>query len=423
LDDLDITLDAEPMVVEPPTPSPSPAPVTPSPAPALVVEDAPEDRYSRLRLIPWWDQECLRQSHVLVVGAGALGNELVKNLGLLGVGHIVIIDFDRIENSNLTRSVLFRAEDEGRSKAAVAAERIMSINPDVTAVALEANIGAVGLGVFRAMDVVLGGLDNREARLAINQACWRVGRPWVDGAIEVLHGVARVFVPPLSACYECTMNSLDYRLLAWRKSCALLTRNDMLQGKVPTTPTTASVVAGIQTQEAVKLVHNRRELPVLAGRGFFFNGLNHDSYTIVYDRKEDCLSHDTYEQVQEMPWSAETTTVREALETARAELGKEAVLEFDREVVWGFQCQSCNRREDVFKLLVDVSAAAAECPHCGKPRTPELMHAVDGSESFLDRTLAQIGIPRFDIVTGRVSLNRRHYELTADRAAVLGAAA
>src|SRR6516225_4840179 len=82
---------------------------------------AQEDRFHRFRLIGWWDQARLRRARVLVIGAGALGNEIIKNLALLGVGTLFIADLDRVENSNLSRSVLYRADDRGRFKAAVAA--------------------------------------------------------------------------------------------------------------------------------------------------------------------------------------------------------------------------------------------------------------------------------------------------------------
>ena len=62
-----------------------------------------DDRYSRLRLIAWWDQERLRRAQVLVVGAGALGNEVLKNLALLGTGHVVVVDCDHVDLSNLSR--------------------------------------------------------------------------------------------------------------------------------------------------------------------------------------------------------------------------------------------------------------------------------------------------------------------------------
>src|SRR5215212_166323 len=101
-------------------------------APELVIDDA--DRYGRLRLIPWWRQEKLAAARVLVVGAGALGNEVLKNLALLGVGTTLVIDLDTVEPSNLSRSVLFRAEDGGRPKAEAAAQRAREINPEVTIV-------------------------------------------------------------------------------------------------------------------------------------------------------------------------------------------------------------------------------------------------------------------------------------------------
>src|SRR5262249_5613347 len=100
----------------------------------LIIDDA--DRYGRLRLISWWRQERLAAARVLVVGAGALGNEVVKNLALLGLGTVYLIDLDTVEPSNLSRSVLFRAEDGGRGKAEVAAQRAREINPDITIVAM-----------------------------------------------------------------------------------------------------------------------------------------------------------------------------------------------------------------------------------------------------------------------------------------------
>jgi len=87
------------------------------------------DRFDRFRLISWWDQQRLAAAKVLVIGAGALGNEIVKNLSLLGIGHVLIVDMDNIEGSNLSRSILFRAEDCGKSKAAVAAESSIPIRP------------------------------------------------------------------------------------------------------------------------------------------------------------------------------------------------------------------------------------------------------------------------------------------------------
>ena len=166
----------------------------------IVIEqkDIPDqnDRFHRFSLIGWWDQSKLRNAKVLVVGAGALGNEIIKNLALLGIGNLFVADLDLIENSNLSRSVLYRAKDNGSPKAKVAAERAKEIYPDMNVHYFNGNVlYDLGIGVYRWADVVLGGLDNREARLSINRNCWKLNKPWIDGAIEQISGVARVFAP------------------------------------------------------------------------------------------------------------------------------------------------------------------------------------------------------------------------------------
>jgi len=251
-------------------------------------------RYSRFRLISWWDQSVLKKSKVLVIGCGALGNEIIKNLAMLGIGNIYAVDMDRVEKSNLTRSVLFRKEDEGEPKAETACRRAKEINDEVNVKYFDGNVFELGLGVFREMDIIICGLDNREARLFVNQSCWKVNRPWVDGAIETLNGVARMFVPPDGICYECTMNETDYKLMNKRKSCLMLGLDDIQQGKIPTTPTVSSVIAGIQVQETVKYLHNK-EFDLLDGKGFVFNGLTNESYIVEYQKNENCPSHYTFE--------------------------------------------------------------------------------------------------------------------------------
>lgn len=384
----------------------------------LKSSDFEEDRYSRLRLIPWWDQDRLKNASIMVVGAGAIGNELIKNLALLGIGHIYIYDMDDIENTNLTRSILYRRKDVGRYKAEVAAERAMEINPDVKAKAFISNIiDDVGLGVFRRMDVVLGGLDNREARLAINQSCYKVDKPWIDGAIEALNGFARVFIPGHGACYECTMTETDWMLINKRKSCALLTHEQMAEGKIPTTPTSSSVIAGIQVQEMLKLLHADRNLPTLAGKGYVFNGLTHDSYVVEYQRKEDCMSHDTYEKIIEKPWSVRTVTLRKLLNSVRSDLGEKAVVDFDRDIATTAHC-ACGHKKDIYTPVHKLKGEMLVCPECGATMQFDSIHSIKGEEDFLDKTLFEIGIPLMHIVCGRVGMDTTYYEFTADEAEI-----
>ena len=381
------------------------------------VEEAQDGRFARFELIGWWDQQRLAAAKVLVIGAGAIGNELVKNLALLGIGNVLIADLDRVENSNLSRSVLYRESDIGRPKAEVAAARAREIYPGIHSHSFNGNIVYdLGLGAYRWADVILGGLDNREARVAINQAAARVGRIWIDGAIERLDGVARVFDPALGPCYECTMSETDWKMLEARRSCALLTRQEMEQGKVPTTPTTASVIAGIQCQEAVKHLHG---LETLAGRGFVFEGTWHQSYVVNYTRREDCPAHESYEPILVKPWSVATMTIGELLKEAQAEVGDGAIVELNQDVLKSLECPRCQSTEPLFASLGKITEQHGRCPKCGDQRVPHLFHTLDGSEGLDQKTLAEIGVPSWDIVGARRGLKQVFFEFAGDRADVL----
>ena len=255
---------------------------------------------------------------MLVVGAGALGNEVLKNLALVGVGTVYVIDLDEIEPSNLSRSVLFRAEDGGQSKAEVAARRPRD-QPRRRDFGLRGDvITDVGLGLFADVDVVIGCLDNREARLWVNRQCWKVGTPWVDSGIQEIQGVVKVFVPPDSACYECAMTARDYQLLNVRYSCPLFRRDQILEGKVPTAPTIASMMAALEVQEALKLIHG---LPVAAGSAMVFNGVTNQFYSTRLPFRDDCLSHETYPEPIELALGNDCTAAELFQARARRSTG------------------------------------------------------------------------------------------------------
>jgi len=311
-----------------------------------------DDRYSRLELITWWDQNILKNARILVAGCGALGNEIVKNLTMLGVGNIFTADMDKVEKSNLTRSVLFRYEDEGRSKAETICRRAREINDGINLKYFNGNIFRLGLGVFKNFDIIIGGLDNREARLFINQSCWKISRPWIDGAIEVLNGVARAFIPPFGACYECTMSEIDYKIINKRKSCMLLGIDDIIQGKIPTTPTIASVIGGIQAQEAVKYLHKREDLMLLSGKGFVFNGGNNDSYIVEYQRNEDCPSHYTFEKIVHSDKKFSEAGLKDLYEIGKELFHSDSFqIEFNNETVYELTDEATGKTFEHFENL------------------------------------------------------------------------
>jgi adenylyltransferase/sulfurtransferase len=380
----------------------------------LIITDPDTDRYHTFGYISWWQQEVVRDATVLVIGAGALGNEVLKNLALMGIGNVMIVDFDTIEDSNLSRSVLFRSGDRGRRKVDAAAERVKELNPDVNVKTWHGDINfELGMGVFRHVDAIIGCLDNREARLSINRYCWAIDKPWVDGAIQELMGIVRVFWPGQGACYECTLTDLDYQIIGLRYSCPLLARENILQGKVPTTPTSASIVAAFQTQEALKLIHNMEVQP---GKAIMINGLTNDIYTTEYPVKEDCMSHSRLEPIVELSHAtAETTTLADLLTIARDSLGAAAVLEFDTELVVSMNCPDCGQQTPVFKRMARLYENESACPACGGNCDMQLTHRITGEEDFLGRTLADIDVSPLSVVRACNGKRRVYYELTGDR--------
>lgn len=359
----------------------------------LVIDD--DDRYSRMRLIGWWEQEKIAAANILVVGAGALGNEVLKNLALLGVGNIVLIDMDTVDKTNLTRSILFRANDEGKPKAEVAAAMVREVNPDCKVQTVVGNVlTEIGLGLVRKMDVVIGCLDNREARLWVNRMCWKADTPWIDGGIQEINGVAKVFRPG-GACYECTMTEMDYQLISLRYSCPLLKQEDIQQGKVPTAPTIASIIGGLQVQEALKIIH---DLPAADGSGLVFNGAANRFYKTEYQPKEDCLSHETYEAPIETELNNQST-LEQLFQTITEQTGKTPTrIVLDRDFLVQLVCRTCDIQDKVGKPRCMVDAKDGICQKCELPMQPETVASIEVNSPLSSRKLSELGIPENDIV-------------------------
>ncbi len=378
----------------------------------LRVPNLKEDRLGTFDFISWWERDKVSNARVMIVGAGALGNEVAKNLALMGVGHIFILDFDEVEAANLSRSVLFRERDNGRPKAEIAAARVRELNPDVRVQYFNGDVRTeVGLGVFRRMDAIIGCLDNREARLAVNRFAYWLNKPWVDGAIQELLGLVRIFQPGDGACYECTLTEQARREMSLRYSCPLLARANILLGKVPTTPTIASIIGAMQAQEALKLIHG---MPVQSGQVTHFNGMTNEMHTTSYVSREDCESHWTYAEITELPLRADGTTLGEMLERVRQDLGPEAVLELDQELVLSLECHQCGTVDEILKPISEVPLDAAHCPVCDLVRQVHMSHVIMGGEPFLDRTLLSVGVPPMHILRAHNGHEYRFYELSAD---------
>jgi adenylyltransferase/sulfurtransferase len=374
-----------------------------------------QDRYSRLKSIDWWEQPRVQAARVLVAGAGALGNEVLKNLALLGIGHILVVDFDTIETSNLSRSVLFRSGDVGQPKAAVAVRRIQELNPDVEIMAVHGDaVWDIGAGMLSRFDVVIGCLDNIEARVGINRNCWKAGIPWIDGALGVMAGQVRIFAPPESACYECGMTLQDYQELNLRYSCQLLVAEGLLKGLVATTPTSASIIAAMQVQEVLKLIHG---LEQMKGIEIEYDGQYHRYRITNLKRRPDCYSHEEgqYGNVKQLPDArASELTVGGLLEIVRSDLGPDAYVLLDREVITALTCPNGHGVDITVRPRHQTGADAVRCPECGQDRSPTFTHKLTPGV-LSDLHLSDLGIPSGHIVCGCYGSSFCYYELSGDR--------
>lgn len=166
-----------------------------------------EDRYEGSRLL-YGDEGYKRisEAKVLVVGAGGIGCELLKNMALVGFRNIELIDLDTIDVSNLNRQFLFRPQHVGMSKAKVAAEAAMMFNPDCKVIAHHGNVketskfGAIYMKKFAC---VLNALDNIDARRHVNRMCLAAGVPLLDSGTTGYNGQVAPIMKGVTECYEC----------------------------------------------------------------------------------------------------------------------------------------------------------------------------------------------------------------------------
>ena len=371
-----------------------------------------EGRFARLEAIEWWNQDLLARTRVLVVGAGALGNEVIKNLAMLGVGHVVVVDMDNVEISNLSRSILFRESDEGKAKAECAAQSARQIYHGLKIMPVVGNVMSdVGLGFFRWADVVIGALDNREARVFVNSVCARLSKPWFDGGIEVLQGIVRGFAPPRTACYECTMSQVDWDLVNKRRSCSLLARRALANHGTPTTPTTASIIGAMQVAEMVKHVHG---LPAMLGKGLIFDGAGHSSYTINYPVNPECPWHDAPPIVESLDQADSNSPLSLIWETAIHRLGGMDAIDLARELVERLECPACNHVMSVMKPAEKIHEDQLRCPKCNEECSPVFVHSIPPGSDLMTKTPREIGLPTWDIVWARHGEKCLGFEISGD---------
>lgn len=226
---------------------------------------ATDERYSRQSAISGWEQERVERARVAIVGVGAFGNIVAADLARVGVGVITLIDDDVVETSNLSRQPLFSAGDIGRPKVEAAADALGRINPAVDVSAVRERLeGKNAAGLLAGSDVVVSAVDNFGARRAIVEACARLNIPVVNGGMFGFTGEVQVFDPNNGgACPFC----LGLPKRTDRQRCG--------RAPLPSVVSMASIIAGAQTAEVLKLICPKiggpmdGVLTINAARGFY----------------------------------------------------------------------------------------------------------------------------------------------------------
>ena len=379
-------------------------------------------------LLSWFKKEKVKNARVLVAGAGALGNEVVKNLALFGVGHIYVCDFDQIEISNLTRSVLFREEDAYNHayKAEIVAKRAKEINPQIEVTPIVGNLfSEVGFGLYNAVDVVIGCLDSRIARYQLNRLSMRAGKTWIDGSIENLTGAVKVYTPGVS-CYECGLSREEFNNIMLRTGCADVVRTQTSAGRVATTPISASIIGAMQVQEAMKVIHTEESLPVpfktLSGKIWRFEGMTNAVNVYKYASwKNNCPAHERWDDIVKGENLSANMSVAQILEGLKNLLGVDA-LEINMRNNKFVEKIISDKQEKEFDIRIPESQLdnyISSNEELRKLSYRTLFHKcfienIDEYFPYMEMSLKDIGIPLFDIL--QVSTNKGQFfvELSAD---------
>lgn len=341
------------------------------------------DRYLRHNLIDWFDQEMVKRLHILVVGAGAVGNEVIKNLVLLGVGTIRIVDFDRIEIHNLTRSVLFTEGDVGRNKADVAAEAAQRLDPSCRVEAITGDFwDRISFGQLQEANAVFCCVDNFEARFRINRLCNMLGVDLINVGIDSRFASAEFFPflrDPNSACYQCNLPPSTYQRVADRYSCGRLRKFAYEEKKIPTTAITASYAGAMATS---LLLYSFRDDVEIGARRVFLDTITSTVSKASLPRNQACpccsvqLPTRTILQAQRiitsvLPWPqpASDLTIR---------CSDPILVEWDTS-----NCTTCssNPSRPIFDLALKYDESHTMCSNCGlRQRLPVIRDEFPMSE-------------------------------------------
>ncbi len=231
-------------------------------------------RYQRNIMIPEVGeagQEKIRNGKVLIIGTGGLGSPVAYYLVAAGVGKVGLVDNDVVSITNLQRQILHNTDDLDKPKVVSARNKLIALNPEVEIVTYEEWLTEENSSeIIEDYDVVVDCTDNFSSRQLLNQACLKLGKPCVYGAINGLAGQIMTVLPNTGPCYECVFGNAINQAAGFKVPGVL--------GPVP------GVIGSLQAIEVLKILMNIGDL--LVGQLLFFDGM-----TMQFNKLE--LQHNT----------------------------------------------------------------------------------------------------------------------------------
>ncbi len=367
------------------------------------------------------ERDCIS---LAVIGAGGnIGSHIVPHLARMpGVARLTLVDPGRYEAKDLRGQSLCAAE-VGRPKAEVQAEVARRISPDIEACALVAPVQDVPAGRLRS-DALLTGLDSRRARMAVNQAAWRLGVPWIDAGVDAGNMLARVnvYVPDADApCLECAWDQRDYDALEQVYACD--------DGREPP-PTDApsplgALAASLQVIALGELLEGRGTPP--AGGQLLLAARDGRLFLTFFRRNRNCrFDHQTW-RIEAMDRSPSGLTLDEAFALGPGGTDEGVALAAEgRAIIRALTCPDCGHRAVVLCIEGRLSPHQRTCPQCGEPTVAagaDMVQALRNdavSAEEVQLTMADAGFRPGDLFVLRQGDRAEHYQFPLDHEGEVG---
>lgn len=353
-----------------------------------------DERYDRHNLIPDWNQKPLQQATAIIVGMGALGNEVSRLLAMAGVGKLILCDPDRIEISNLSRTILFRDSDVGKFKVEAAARALQLLAPGIQIQTRSVPlVNGIGLGELRDASLVMSCLDSRAARLQLVGRCQLVRAVYIDGGTHPWGGEVRPYLNPDGPCYGCSLSAEDRAISDTRWSCMDTIPQAPVGSAIPSSALVGTWMGTIAVRYLMGLACPPQSMAIDIPRGI--------TRQLTQVRDPDCPLHYPLEGIAQINVSA-----KETLQALKAALPDGSVPLTWEPIQASIDCSNCGHQEERWG-----KAPLRDCPKCGKTVRSHTTLELDRVPDYL--TLTSLGIPPQEILTIRTPSGLQWVELRA----------